>query len=61
MNAESHDDVIPIDDPRVPAWVRAHGRRFRQPAAFVERLDDDEYALFASDGELIDLVYRVND
>lgn len=61
MDTDPHDDVIPIDDPRVPAWVRAHGRRFRQPAAFAERLDDDEYALFASDGELIEVVYPFND
>jgi hypothetical protein len=57
MSDDENDDVIPIDDPRVPEWVRAHGRRFRQPAAYVESLDADEYALFASDGELIDLVY----
>lgn len=57
MSDEPGDDVVPIDDPRVPGWVRARGRRFRQPAAFAERLDVDEYALFASDGELIDVVY----
>ncbi|PIQ36408.1 MAG: hypothetical protein COW59_12745 [Lysobacterales bacterium CG17_big_fil_post_rev_8_21_14_2_50_64_11] len=58
MNDENYDEVMAIDDPRVPEWVRAHGRGFRQPSAFVEALGEDEYALFASDGELIDLVYR---
>lgn len=60
MSDEVNDAVVPIDDPRVPAWVREHGRRFRQPAAYVECLDADEYALFASDGELIDLIYRAD-
>jgi len=61
MSDETNDDVMLIDDPRVPGWVRACGRRFRQPAAFAEALAADEYALFASDGELIDLVYRDNE
>jgi hypothetical protein len=61
MSDEASDDVMLIDDPRVPEWVRARGRRFRQPAAFAEALDTDEYALFASDGELIDLIYRDNE
>jgi len=48
----------PIDDPRIPGWVRRRGLGYRQPAAFAEALSDSEYALFASDGELIDLVER---
>lgn len=52
------EDALPIDDPSVPAWVRARSRRFRQPPAFAERLDDDEFALFASDGELVEVVTR---
>jgi len=50
-------DIWPIDDARVPRWVREHGLRFRYPAAFVERLAEGEYVLFGDDGELVDMVY----
>lgn len=55
------EDALPIDDPLVPAWVRARALQFRQPPAFAERLDDDEFALFASDGELVEVIYRAED
>lgn len=55
------DEVRSISDPRVPQWVREHARRFRQPVTWVEDLGDDEYALYAEDGELIDLCRLVPD
>ena len=53
-------DIWTIDDYRVPLWVRAHGLRFRYPAAFVECLGDGEYVLFGDDGEMVDMVYRAD-
>lgn len=49
------EDVWSIDDPRVPDEVRAHGSLFRSPARYVIALDHDEFALYAADGELLDL------
>lgn len=48
--------MVPIDDPGIPLELREHGTRFRNPAAWVEDLGDGEYALYAADGELLDLV-----
>jgi hypothetical protein len=48
------EDVWPIDDPRVPPEVRAHGARFRKPAAWAIELDPGEYTLYAADGEMLD-------
>lgn len=53
---DSLDAIFPILDPRVPDEIRTFGLQFRNPAAFVEVLSETEYVLFASDGELIDLV-----
>lgn len=51
------DEVMDIDDPRVPDAVRSHGMRFEKPARFVADLDNGELVLYAADGELLDLVY----
>lgn len=48
------EDVWSIDDPRVPAEVRKHGARFRNPAAWVVEVAPGEYTLYAADGELLD-------
>lgn len=57
LDSEDSDELLDIDDPRVPDIVRAHGRRFRKPARFVIDLREGEYLLFAEDGELLDGVY----
>lgn len=49
------EDVWGIDDPRVPEEIREHGARFHPPARYVIAVDDDEFALYAADGELLDL------
>lgn len=52
------DDEVPLalDDPRVPAAVYAHALQFRTPAHVVIDLGFGEYAIFAADGELLDLI-----
>ena len=58
MNPSDEDEeVMDIDDARVPESIRAHGKRFRKPARFVVDLGNGEYVLSAADGELLDLVY----
>lgn len=52
----SEEDLLDINDPRVPEIVREHGKLFRSPAAFVEDMGNGEYVLFAEDGELLDIV-----
>jgi hypothetical protein len=51
------EDVLSIDDPWIPPAVQAHGARFRKPARYVIELGPDEYALYAADGELLDLCF----
>lgn len=57
-NQNPPEPIWPIEHPRIPGWVRRRGLSYRQPAAFAEALSASEYALFASDGELIELVER---
>lgn len=54
---DGDEDIVDIDNARIPQAVRTHGARFRNPARFVADLGNDEYVLFAEDGELLDLVY----
>lgn len=54
---DGDEDIVDIDNARIPQAVRMHGARFRNPARFVADLGNDEYVLFAEDGELLDLVY----
>lgn len=58
-NSNGYDDeeVMDIDDPRVPEVVREHGLGFRKPAHYVVDLGNNEYLLAAQDGETLDLVY----
>lgn len=42
---------------QVPDIVREHGLRFRLPARYVVCLGNDEFVLYAENGELLDLVY----
>ncbi len=50
------DEVLDIDDPRVPVEIREHAARFRTPVRFVG-LDGVDFYLFAEDGELVDAGY----
>ena len=56
-NSEGEEEVMRIDDARVPEAVRTHGLRFRTPAHFVTHLGNGEYVLSAEDGECLDLIY----
>lgn len=49
------EEVLPIDDECIPPLVRAHGERFRNPARYAIVVGAGEYALYAADGELLDL------
>jgi hypothetical protein len=51
------EEIMDIDDPRIPEIIRAHGRRFKKPARFVADLGSGEYVLSAEDGELLDMVF----
>jgi hypothetical protein len=51
------EEVLSIDDLGIPPAVQAHGARFRKPARYVIELGLDEYALYAADGELLDLCF----
>lgn len=53
---DEDDEIMEINDPRVPEPIRAHGGRFRPPAAVVACLGNDEYILSTADGEVLDLV-----
>lgn len=50
------EELININDRRVPKAVRDHGKRFKNPARYVIDVGDG-YILYAEDGELLDLVY----
>lgn len=56
MQLEDGDERADINDPCVPDEVRDHGRRFKKPARYVIDLGNDEFILYAEDGELLDLV-----
>ena len=56
MSTEDDEEIMDIDDARVPEAIRAHGGNFRRPARFVVDLGNDEYMLLDADGEVLDLV-----
>ena len=49
------EEVLVIDDERIPPAVRAHGARFRNPARYAIEVGPGEYVLYGADGELLDL------
>ncbi len=51
------EELIDINDPRLPKAVRKHGKLFKNPARYVIDDGDDSYILYAEDGELLDMVY----
>lgn len=51
------EEVLLIDDARIPQEVRQHGARFRNPARYAIELAPGEYALYGADGELLDLCF----
>ena len=51
------EEIVDINDPRVPDAIREHGCRFRKPARFVVDVGNNEFVLFSEDGELLDIVY----
>jgi len=56
MATDDEEELLDIEDPRVPECIREHGRRFRNPARFAVDLGRGEYLLHAEDGELLDVV-----
>ena len=53
---DDEEEIMNIDDPRVPDAIREHGRRFRKPARFVVDVGNNEYVLSSEDGEVLDIV-----
>ena len=49
------EEVLSIDDARIPPTIQAHGARFRNPARYVIEVGPGEYVLYGADGELLDL------
>ncbi|HEX5314019.1 MAG TPA: hypothetical protein VFX38_03800 [Gammaproteobacteria bacterium] len=54
---EDDEEILDVDDVAVPEIVRDHGRRFRKPVKYVVNLGNDEYLLFAEDGEWLDGIH----
>lgn len=54
--SDEGEEVLDINDPRVPERIRQTALRFKKPAQFVVDLGDGEFVLYAADGELIDRV-----
>ncbi|WP_449371596.1 hypothetical protein [Thiomonas sp.] len=52
-----NEEVLDIDDPRIPDAIRDFGAGFRNPARYVIDLGHGEYVLYGADGELLDLCY----
>ena len=50
------EEILAIDDPRVPEELRAHAAQFLVKVCFVA-FDGADFCLFAEDGELVDLGY----
>jgi hypothetical protein len=48
------DEIMDIDDPRVPEVIREHAARFKTPVRFVTFCGPD-IVLSAEDGEVIDI------
>lgn len=57
MNKDDEEEILDINDPRVPEVVREHGQRFRKPARFVVDVGNNEFVLSSEDGELLDIVH----
>lgn len=51
------EEVMDIEDARIPEAIRAHARRFCTHVRYVVYLGGGEYVLSAEDGEVVDLVF----
>ncbi|MDM7463810.1 MAG: hypothetical protein P3W95_009200 [Tepidimonas taiwanensis] len=49
------EDVLSIDDERIPQAIREHSARFHNPAQYAIMVNPREYQLYGGDGELLDL------
>ena len=54
MSIEEDEELIPIEDPRIPLELREHAARFRTPVRYVIFCGAD-IVLCAEDGEVIDI------
>lgn len=58
LNEDWAGEVVhAIDDPEIPAIIRRHGARLRNPARYAIDLGQGEYLLYGADGELLDLCW----
>jgi hypothetical protein len=55
---DDDDEVIDINDPKLPDALREFGKRFRKPARWVVELGDGEYLLYSDDYELLDAIWN---
>lgn len=54
MTTEEADELMLIDDPRIPGVIRDHAARFTTPVAYAAWAGAD-WVLFAEDGEVVDI------
>lgn len=53
-NPNEVDELMLIDDPRIPEEIREHAARFETPVTYAAWGGTD-WVLFAEDGEVIDI------
>lgn len=51
------EELLDINDSSLPEALRAYGKQFKNPARFVIEVGDNEYLLYAEDGEMLDAVF----
>ena len=51
------DEIVSINDPRLPVEVREQALLYRDAIAWVEVLGAGEFVLFTAQGDLVDLIY----
>lgn len=51
------DEVMHLDDPRVPDPVRQHAQRFRQGNLCVVALSQNEFIVLDVNGKVLDLIW----
>ena len=59
MNEDwEEEEVLDIDSPDLPDALRKQGKLYKNTARYVIYLGNGEYALYAKDGELLDIVWK---
>ena len=51
------DELMPLNDPRVPPAVREHAQNLRPSVCLVVALGHDEFMLLDTQGKVVDLLW----